>query len=95
MEWGEYVGDKAYATMLDHIAYTPHQLWGYGYIPRLTDVHQEYMSVMGRYGASGMTQKQLLDSLTAKRDAIYQSVTLASDEVGGAFAEAAAVLKTM
>ena len=39
----QYVGDKAYDTMLDHIAYTPHLPWGYGYIPRLTDVHGECM----------------------------------------------------
>ena len=95
MEWGQYVGDKAYDTMLDHIAYTPHLLWGYGYIPRLTDVHGEYMSLMARYDAGGMTKAQVAASLDFKRDAIYASVQAAAEEAGVAFDEAAAVLRTM
>ena len=94
MEWGQYVGDGAYDTMLDHIAYTPHLLWGYGYIPQLSDVHDEYMSLAGRT-AGGMSRAELLSSLTAKRDAVYGYVTMASEEAGTAYSEAAAVLRTM
>jgi hypothetical protein len=94
MEWGQYVGDSAYDTMMDHIAYTPHLLWGYGYIPQLSDVHDEYMSLAGRT-AGGMSRAELLSSLTAKRDAIYGYVTMASEEAGTAYSEAAAVLRTM
>ena len=80
--------------MIDHIAYTPHLLWGYGFIPQLTDVHDEYMSLTGRYESGGMTKAEILASLTAKRDAIYGFVTMASEEAGTAFSEAAAVLET-
>lgn len=95
MEWGQYVGDQAFETMMDHIAYTPHLLWGYGFIPQLTDVHAEYMSLMDRYESGGMTKAEILASLTAKRDAVYGFVTMASEEAGTAFSEAAAVLRTM
>jgi hypothetical protein len=95
MEWGQYVGDKGYTTMMDHIAYTPHLLWGYGFIPQLTDVHTEFMSMMGRYESGAMSKAEILASLTAKRDAIYGFVTMASGEAGTAFSEAAAVLETM
>jgi hypothetical protein len=92
MGWGQYVGDEAYDLVMEHIAYNPHLLWGYGYIPQLTDVHREYMSLTGRYAAGGMTQDEVLQSLIAKRDAIYGSVTLAAGEVGAAYSEAAAIL---
>jgi len=95
MGWGQHVGAEAYDRILEHIAYNPHLLWGKGFIPRLTDVHDEYMSLMGRSGSDAMSQDEVLTSLTAKRDAIYGYVTMASDEAGSAFSEAAAVLSTL
>jgi hypothetical protein len=95
MGWGQYVGDEAYDLVMEHIAYNPHLLWGYGYIPQLTDVHREYMSLTGRYASGGMTQDEVLQSLIAKRDAIYGSVTLAADEVGAAYSEAASILREL
>jgi hypothetical protein len=93
MGWGQYVGDEAYGLILEHIAYNPHLLWGYGFIPRLTDVHDEYMSLTGRGG--GMTSDEVLASLVAKRDAIYGFITDASNEAGAAFGDAAEVLGTL
>ena len=95
MEWGQYVGDEARTTMMKHIAYNDHLLWGYGYVPKLTEVHPEYMSLMGRYGSEGMSKAEIIASLTVKRDAIYGFVTLASEEAGTAFSDAAAILQTM
>jgi len=92
MGWGQYVGDEGYDLVLGHIAYNPHLLWGLGYIPQLTDVHDEYMSLMGRSTSGAMTQDEVLTSLIAKRDAIYGSVTAASVEAGDAFSASAAVL---
>jgi hypothetical protein len=92
MGWGQYVGDEGYDLILGHIAFNPHLLWGLGYIPQLTDVHDEYMSLTGRAGSGAMTQDEVLASLVAKRDAIYGSVTAASVEAGDAFSASADVL---
>ncbi len=92
MGWGRYVGDDAYKLILEHIAYNPHLLWGYGFIPQLTDVHREYMSLKGRYTTGGMTAAEVLASLKTKRDAIYGFVTTSAQEVGAAFTKAAATL---
>ena len=95
MAWGQYVGSEAYGTVLDHIAYNPHLLWGYGFIPRLTDVHAEYMSLKGRAGADTMSGAEILASLRTKHDAIYGSVTAAAVKVGTAFSTAAEVLQEL
>jgi hypothetical protein len=92
MGWGRYVGRDAYDLVLGHIAYNPHLLWGYGFIPRLTDVHDEYASLVGRSGVD-MTDAEVLRSLRAKRDAIYGFVTAASNEAGTAFSQSAEVLQ--
>jgi hypothetical protein len=91
MGWGQFVGREGYDTVLEHIAYNPHLLWGYGFIPRLTDVHDEYASLLGR-ADGGMTDAEVLQSLRAKRDAIYGFVTAASNEAGTAFSQSAEVL---
>jgi hypothetical protein len=95
MRWGRHVGDAAYTLVMEHIAYNPHLLWGYGFIPQLTDVHREYMSLKGRYPAGGMTTAEIKASLTAKRDAIYGFVTAAAQEAGAAFTQAAAQLEKL
>jgi hypothetical protein len=92
MGWGRYVGDEAYRLVLEHIAYNPHLLWGYGFIPKLTDVHAEFMNLTGKYDSPTMTSDQILASLRAKRDAAYGHVTAAAQESGAAFAAAAAEL---
>lgn len=94
MGWGQYVGREAYDTVLGHIAYNPHLLWGYGFIPQLTDVHDEYASLLGR-ADGGMTDAQVLASLRAKRDAVYGFVTDASEEAGTAFSRSAEVLQEL
>jgi Peptidase family M28 len=91
MGWGQDVGAEAYTALLAHMAYNPHLLWARGYVPSLTDVHREYLSLMGRQGG-GMTQQEVLTSLSAKRDRIYGYVTSSSDELGHAFDVAADVL---
>ena len=91
MAWGQYVGGEAYGKVLDHIAYNPHLLWGYGFIPKLTDVHPEYTSLKGRAGGDAMSDAEILASLQAKHDAIYASVTAAAVKAGTAFSAAAAV----
>ena len=94
MGWGQYVGREAYDTVLGHIAYNPHLLWGYGFIPQLTDVHDEYASLLGR-ADGGMTDAQVLASLRAKRGAVYGFVTDASEEAGAAFSRSAEVLQEL
>ncbi|HJW76080.1 MAG TPA: hypothetical protein VJ787_10490 [Thermoleophilia bacterium] len=91
MGWGRYVGAEAYELVLRHIAYNPHLLWGFGYIPQLTDVHREYASLMGREDG-GMTDAEVLASLTAKRDDVYGYVTAAAQEAGTAYGAAADIL---
>ena len=95
MRWGRHVGDAAYTLVMEHIAYNPHLLWGYGFIPQLTDVHREYMSLKGRYTAGGMTTAEIKASLKTKRDAIYGFVTAAAQEAGAAFSQAAAELEKL
>jgi hypothetical protein len=80
---------------MGHIAYNPHLLWGYGFIPRLTDVHAEYMSLKGRAGAGTMSDAEILASLRTKHDAIYSSVTAAAVKAGTAFSTAAEVLQEL
>ena len=92
MKWGQYVGGEAYQHVLSEIAFPDHPLWAAGHLPTLTQVHTEYMSLMGRLGGSGMTTAQVLHSLTEKRDAIYGYITSASIEAGNAYANAAAIL---
>jgi Iap family predicted aminopeptidase len=92
MKWGQYVGEEAYAHVLDEIAFPEHALWADGHLPTLTQVHTEYMSLMGRLGSSGMDRSTVLSSLEDKRDAIYGYITSASVEAGTAFANAAAIL---
>jgi len=94
MGWGRYVGREAYDVVLGLIAYNPHLLWGNGFIPQLTDVHDEYASLVGRAGYD-MTRAQVLRSLRAKRDAIYGYVTAASEEAGAAFSRSAEVLQSL
>ena len=94
MGWGRYVGRDAYDLVLEHIAYNPHLLWGYGFIPELTDVHDEYASLVGRAGGN-MSDAEVLQSLRAKRDAIYGSVTAASEEAGAAFSRSAEALQEL
>jgi hypothetical protein len=95
MAWGQYVGGEAYSTVLGHIAYNPHLLWGYGFIPKLTDLHAEYMSLKGRAGAGTMSDAEILASLRTKHDAIYGSVTAAAVKAGTAFSTAADVLQDL
>jgi hypothetical protein len=95
MRWGRHVGDHAYELIMEHIAYNPHLLWGYGFIPQLTDVHREYMSLKGRYGSGGMSTAEIAASLKAKRDAIYGSITTAAQEAGTAYSRAAAILQQL
>jgi hypothetical protein len=95
MAWGQYVGGEAYSTVPGHIAYNPHLLWGYGFIPKLTDVHAEYMSLKGRAGAGTMSDAEILASLRTKRHAIYGSVTAAAVTAGTAFSTAAEVLQDL
>ena len=94
MGWGQFVGREGYDTVLEHIAYNPHLLWGYGFIPQLTDVHDEYASLLGR-ADGGMTTGEVLQSLRTKRDAIYGFVTAASVEAGTAFTESAKTLQQL
>jgi hypothetical protein len=94
MGWGRYVGRDAYDLVLEHIAYNPHLLWGYGFIPELTDVHDEYASLTGR-AEGDMTDADVLQSLRLKRDAIYGFVTAASNEAGAAFSRSAEVLQQL
>jgi hypothetical protein len=93
MAWGQYVGGEAYGTVLEHIAYNPHLLWGYGFIPRLTDVHTEYMSLKARAGGDAMSDAEILASLRTKHDALYGAVTAAAVKAGTAFSAAAEVLQ--
>jgi len=95
MGWGQDVGTAAYGSLLEHMAYNPHLLWARGYVPRLTDVHREYMSLMGRGSDGEMTQAQILSSLIAKRAAIYEAVTAASQDLGSAFTDAASKLQEL
>jgi hypothetical protein len=95
MSWGRYVGAEAYDLILEHIAYNPHLLWGYGYIPRLTDVHEEYMDLKGRLDPATMSSAEILTSLRAKRDTAYHSVTAAAQESGAAFTAAAGELEAL
>jgi hypothetical protein len=95
MRWGRHVGDQAYGLIMEHIAYNPHLLWGYGFIPQLTDVHREYMSLKKRYSTGAMTTAQIMASLKTKRDAIYGYVTAAAQEAGTAFTQAAAELEQL
>jgi hypothetical protein len=92
MEWGQYVGDEAYAHVLSEIAFPQHPLWAAGHLPSMTLVHTEFMSLTDRLGSDGMSMAQIIQSLVEKRDAIYDYVTSASIEAGSAFADAAGIL---
>ena len=92
MEWGQYVGEEAYQHVLDEIAFPEHPLWADGFLPTLTQVHIEYMVLMGTWDGSPMSTEMVLDSLIEKRDAIYGYVTMAALEAGMAFEEAAGIL---
>ena len=95
MSWGERVGDEAYADVMHYIAFNKHLLWAYGYMPNLTDVHAEYMSLTGRYADGGMTKTEIMNRLVAKRAVIYQSMTTASQDLGSAFTAAANELRQL
>jgi hypothetical protein len=95
MGWGRYVGAEAYKLILEHIAYNPHLMWGYGFIPQLTDVHEEYMNLKGRLDPATMDEAAILASLRAKRDAVYGHVTAAAEESGAAFTAAAEELEAL
>jgi Iap family predicted aminopeptidase len=92
MKWGRYVGAEAYAEVLSSIAFPEHPLWAEGHLPNLTDVHTEYMALVGRTDEP-VDATVVLASLIAKRDAIYTSITEAAREAGSAFREAAGVLR--
>jgi hypothetical protein len=49
----------------------------------------------GRLGSGGIREEQVYQSLIEKRDAIYGFITSASEKVGTAHSNAAAVLKHM
>jgi hypothetical protein len=95
MGWGRYVGAEAYERILEHIAYNPHLMWGNGFIPQLTDVHEEYMNLKGRLDPGTMDGAAILASLRAKRDAVYGHVTAAAQESGAAFTAAAEELEAL
>jgi len=92
MEWGQYVGEEAYAHVLAKIAFPEHPLWADGHLPRLTLVHSEFMALSGRTGQSAEIAP-ILAVLIAKRDAIYVSITEAGLEAGSAFEAAADLLE--
>jgi len=95
MEWGQELGSEAYQGVLDQIYFTPHPLWAEGFMPRLTLVHDEYMSLKGRSASGTMTRGEIIASLTEKRDAIYDSVTASCNELGKGYSDAAKILLTM
>ncbi len=95
MAWGQEVGNEAYASVLDYIAYNDHLLWAHGFMPRLTDVRREYMSLTGRSADGGMTDAQILQSLMKKRCRVFESVTTASQQAGHGFRAAARQLRQL
>ena len=92
MEWGQYVGDEAYLHVLDKIAFPEHALWADGHLPTITQVHVEFMALMGTWNGIAMSDAMVLESLLEKRDAIYGYITSAAMEAGPAFEEAASIL---
>ena len=70
-------------------------MWGYGFIPQLTDVHEEYMNLKGRLDPATMSSAEIIASLRAKRDAAYDAVTAAAQESGAAFTAAAGELEAL
>jgi len=92
MEWGQHVGEVAYAHVLREIAFPEHPLWAENHLPVLTQIHPEYMSLRGRSGGHAMTPQEVLARLTEKREAIYRSITTAALKAGAAYRRAAEVL---
>lgn len=94
MGWGSYVDYEAYNSVLDTI-YTiepEHLLWGEGFLPPLSDVHQEYFSIAEKTAQGDPDFSTEIASLGQRVDALYAAMDGIADELGGALAVAAGIL---
>lgn len=91
MKWGRLVDYDAYLEVMDYIYYIPedHQLWGGGFLPPHSDVHQVYFSIAGKLGsgwADFSSEIALLEKLVAE---LYADIDVIADELAVALFAAA------
>ncbi|MEM0342743.1 MAG: M20/M25/M40 family metallo-hydrolase [Thermoplasmata archaeon] len=94
MQWGAYVDYGAYLAVLEGIYYIQpeHQLWAYGFMPPITDVHLEYESIMAKIAAGNKDFSMEISSLNAKLSVLYDEITEIATELGQALMQASAIL---
>ena len=94
MGWGMYVDYEAYTSVLDTIYYVEpaHLLWGEGFLPPLSDVHQEYFSILEKtaHGQSDFSAE--ITALGQRVEDLYAEMDGIADELGEALADAAEIL---
>ncbi|MEW5748637.1 MAG: M28 family peptidase [Candidatus Thermoplasmatota archaeon] len=94
MKWGRFVDYEAYLGVMDYIYYVPedHLLWGGGFLPPHSDVHQEYFSIADKVGSGSMDFSAEITSLEQLVAELYGAIDVIADELGLALYAAAGVL---
>jgi len=94
MGWGRFVDYQAYLTVMDYIYYVPddHLLWGEGFLPPHSDVHEEYFSIMEKVESGSIDFSAEIASLEQLVTDLYGDISVIADELATALYAAAGVL---
>ncbi|HIH01395.1 TPA: M28 family peptidase [Thermoplasmata archaeon] len=94
MRWGRFVDYQTYMSVLGAIYYVEpgHLLWGEGFLPPLSDVHQVYTSIEATLETQGADYAAEIDALSQKVEVLYGEVDALGAELGQALSDAAEVL---
>ncbi|HIJ16706.1 MAG TPA: M28 family peptidase, partial [Thermoplasmata archaeon] len=94
MKWGRFVDYQAYLGVMDYIYYVPedHLLWGGGFLPPHSDVHEEYFSIVEKTESGSVDFSAEIASLEQLVLELYGDVSAIADELGLSLLAAADVL---
>ncbi len=94
MKWGRFVDYSAYLGVMDYIYYVPedHLLWGGGFLPPHSDVHEEYFSIADKVESGSADFSAEVASLEQLVLELYGDIDAVADELGMALLAAAEVL---
>lgn len=91
MKWGRLVDYEAYLGIMDYIYYIPedHLLWGGGFLPPHSDVHQIYFSIAEKLGSGWADFSAEIASLEKLVAELYADIDVIADELAEAMFAAA------
>lgn len=94
MQWGRFTDYEAYRKLVAYIHGGPpaHLLWAEGFLPPLSDVHQEYDDLTAKGDRASEGYARVIESLQAKVDELYRQLRRISEDLARVVSAAAVAL---